>query len=182
MRIISGKHKGRRFTASKKLPVRPTTDQAKESLFNILNNQYRFDQVSVLDLFAGIGSVSLEFISRGVQDLTAVDRHYHCLKFIRQTAHQLGEDLHTVKSDAFIYLEKSHGSFDLIFADPPYDFSDEQFEKIVTLLFQNDYLSPKGTLIIEHSKHTDLSSLPHFKESRKYGGTVFSFFEADLLP
>ncbi|HLS31282.1 MAG TPA: RsmD family RNA methyltransferase [Flavobacteriaceae bacterium] len=177
MRIISGKHKGRRIIAPKTLPVRPTTDQAKESLFNILRNHFNFEEISVLDLFAGIGSLSLEFASRGVKDLTAVDNFTGCIKFVKQTAEELELNIDTIKIDVFAYLESSPRKFDVIFADPPYDYEAEDFEKIVELVFDRDLLSENGFLVLEHSKHTELPSHPNFKESRKYGAAVFSFYE-----
>lgn len=176
MRIISGKHKGRRIIAPKTLPVRPTTDQAKESLFNILGNQLNFETVSVLDLFTGIGSLSLEFASRGTEDLTAVDSYYGCVKFVKQTAEELEFDIDTVKSDVFSYLKSAPRKFDVIFADPPYDFEVKDFEEIVELVFEGDLLTENGMLILEHSKHTELPSHPNFKDSRKYGAAVFSFY------
>src|SRR5690606_13437507 len=121
MRIISGKHKGKRLTAPAKLPVRPTTDYAKEALFNILNNQYYFDQISVLDLFAGTGNISFEFASRGAKQITAVDAHYGCIRYISKIKEELEYPISPVKSDVFSYLEKSLITADIIFADPPYD-------------------------------------------------------------
>ena len=107
MRIISGKYKGRRITAPKNLPARPTTDIAKEALFNILNNNYYFNSLSVLDLFAGIGSISFEFASRGTENITSVDQHYNSLKFIDKTAKELDLEIKTVKSDVFKFLLKT---------------------------------------------------------------------------
>ncbi len=177
MRIISGKHKSRRFSAPKNLPVRPTTDMAKEALFNILNNYYYFDKLNVLDLFAGIGSISFEFASRGTLNITSVDENIGCIKFIDQINDKLELDIQTVKSDAYTFLEKSHQKFDVIFADPPYNFSLEQFQKIVDLIFDLDLLNDDGMLIIEHSKQTDLSQNSTFRRSKKYGGNMFSFFD-----
>lgn len=177
MRIISGKHKGKRLTAPKKLPVRPTTDMAKEALFNILTNQYNFSQISVLDLFAGTGNISYEFISRGTEDVTAVDSHYACLAYIKSVAKELDSPIETIKSDVYSYLEKVKRKTDIIFADPPYDFTTDQFSKVAALVFDNELLNEHGVLIIEHSKHTSLEESPYFSNSRKYGGSVFSFFE-----
>lgn len=177
MRIISGKHKGRRIIAPKNLPVRPTTDQAKESLFNILQHHIDFNAVSVLDLFTGIGSLSLEFASRGTEDLTAVDSFYGCVKFVKQTADELDFNIETIKSDVFAYLKSSPRSFDVIFADPPYDFEEKDFEEIIELVFEGDLLTENGLLILEHSKHTKLPSHPNFQENRKYGAAVFSFYK-----
>ena len=177
MRIISGTYKGRRIQAPKKLPVRPTTDLAKESLFNILNNNYHFSQLTVLDLFTGIGSIAFEFASRGATDITAVDAHYGCVGFVKNTAKEFEFPIMTIKSDVYHFLEKNSGSYDIIFADPPYDFDQEQFEKIATLVFQNKLLAEDGLLIIEHSKHTKIDTAINYSHSRNYGGSVFSFFE-----
>lgn len=177
MRIISGQYKGRRILAPKKLPVRPTTDMAKEALFNILNNQYYFDEISVLDLFSGTGSISYEFASRGTQHITAVDEDFGCIKFINETSNSFKMSIETFKGDVFKFLENTTIKATIIFADPPYAFTNEQFAKIHELVFKNNVLEDDGLLIIEHSKHTDLSSLPHFSYSKSYGGNMFSFFE-----
>ncbi len=177
MRIISGKLKGRRVIAPNKLPVRPTTDMAKEALFNILNNSYYLDEISVLDLFAGTGNISYEFGSRGTTKITAVDAHLGCIQFIDTIAKNFELHINTIKSDVFDYLNKSNLKSDVIFADPPYDLALEDFEQISELVFKNQLLLDNGTLIIEHAKQTDLSHLAHFSNKRKYGGSVFSFFE-----
>ena len=177
MRIISGIHKGRRIQAPKKLPVRPTTDMAKEAIFNILNNQYYFDEISVLDLFSGIGSISYEFASRGTEKIISIDEEYGCVKFIETTAQEFEMPIQVIKANVFKYLENCHAQFSIIFADPPYSFSEEMFAKIPQLIFQNNLLEEEGLLIIEHSKHTDLSQLEHFKYSKTYGGNMFSFFK-----
>lgn len=177
MRIISGKYKGKRLIAPKKLPVRPTTDFAKEALFNILNNRIAFHEVSFLDLFAGTGNISFEFASRGNSNTTAVDADYGCVQFIKKTSDELDFAIHTIKSDVFSFLEKNKQTYDVIFADPPYDFDSSQFERIINLVFENKLLNVDGFLIVEHSKHTDLSKIPCHFESRRYGGSVFSFFE-----
>ena len=177
MRIISGTYKGRRITAPKNLPARPTTDISKEALFNILNNKFYFNSLSVLDLFAGIGSISFEFASRGTKEIISVDQHYNSLKFIQKTAQELNFNIQTIKSDVFKYLGKTKLKHDVIFADPPYDFSKELFENIIRLVFDNALLNENGTLIIEHSKHTDLADIKNFSHSKKYGGSMFSFFE-----
>lgn len=179
MRIVSGKYKGKRLTAPKKLPVRPTTDMAKEALFNILNNRFYFDELNVLDLFAGTGNISYEFASRGTEKITAVDGHQGCVKYISKTAQELGFPISTIKSDVYQFLKGSPEKFDLIFADPPYGFDTEQFLKIVNLVFERELLPSEGLLVIEHSEQTDLSGHPKFSEQRKYGGSIFSFFEVD---
>ena len=119
MRIISGTFKGRRITAPKKLPVRPTTDMAKESLFNILNNRFYFDEVSVLDLFSGTGNISYEFASRGTENVTSVDANYGCVQFINKTAEEFEMSIQTIKSDFFKFLENHTLQYSLFFADPP---------------------------------------------------------------
>lgn len=178
MRIVSGKFKGRRITAPKKLPVRPTTDMAKEAIFNIVNNLYYFDDISVLDLFAGTGNISYEFASRGTENITSVDKDYGCIKFINQTAESFEMSIQTIKSDVFKYLERTKQTATIIFADPPYAFTLEQFSNIPELVFNNQLVEDGGLLIIEHSKHTDLSAIENFSYSKSYGGNMFSFFEA----
>lgn len=177
MRIISGKYKSRRLSAPKNLPVRPTTDMAKESLFNILNNLYYFDSITVIDLFAGTGNISYEFASRGTKNIHAVDAHFGCIKYINNTAKELNLDISTFKSDVYKFLEKTALKADVIFADPPYDFEDTLFLKIIDTVFERSLLNEEGLLIIEHSKQTDLSEHPKFSYFKRYGGNQFSFFE-----
>ena len=180
MRIISGKHKSKRLTAPKNLPVRPTTDMAKEALFNIINNSYYFNDIAILDLFSGTGNISYEFGSRGTENITAVDDNFGCIKFINATSKELDLNINTIKSDVFKYLEKSNAKFDIIFADPPYEMELELFEKIIDLIFDNNLLNKEGTLVMEHSKRTDLVNHKHFSYSKKYGGNMFSFFEKEV--
>ena len=177
MRIISGKNKGKQLIAPAKLPVRPTTDFAKEALFNILNNDYYFDELSVLDLFAGTGNISYEFASRGCPTVIAIDSHSGCVQFISKMARELDYPITALKADVYEYLKRTSQQFDVVFADPPYEFPAEKFAAIVELVFANTLLRPNGTLIIEHSTRTDLSELPHFVVAKRYGGCVFSFFE-----
>jgi len=176
MRIVSGKYKGKRIDAPKKLPVRPTTDMAKEALFNILNNRYFFQDLSVLDLFSGIGSISLEFASRGCQDITSVDAHPGCVAFLDATSEKLGAALKCLRSDALSYLRKTPKKFDLIFADPPYDLEREDLVQLVDQVMERELLKDDGMLILEHSSRMKLEDNPYFEESRKYGGSSFSFF------
>ncbi len=177
MRIISGKHKSRRIQAPKKLPVRPTTDMAKEALFNILNNLYYFNNITVLDLFSGTGNISFEFASRGTTTITAVDANFRCIQFINTISKELYFNINTLKADAFKFLRKASLKFDIVFADPPYNFEQEKFEEIVHLVFENKFLEKNGILIVEHSKHTPLNTHKYFSYSKKYGGNMFSFFE-----
>lgn len=176
MRIVSGTHKGKRITAPKKLPVRPTTDFAKEALFNILNNQYHFTALKVIDLFSGTGNISFEFASRGAEEIIAVDAHFECVKFINKISQELDLPIRTVKSDVYKYLKATGETANIIFADPPYNFEAESLQEIVEIVFSRELLLEGGSLIIEHSKRIDLSSLDHFSEVRKYGNSVFSFF------
>lgn len=176
MRIISGIHKGKRITAPKNDAIRPTTDFAKEALFNILNHNFYFSELAVLDLCCGIGSISFEFGSRGCSNIISVDQQSGTLSFINNTAKQLDLNITTVKSDLFKFLDKTPLTFDVIFTDPPYSFTKEQFERIVKTTFDRNLLLEDGYLIVEHSKQTDLSQLPHFEYAKKYGSSMFSFF------
>ena len=177
MRIISGKHKGRRLMAPKNLPVRPTKDMAKEGLFNILQNRYYFPDLKVLDLFAGTGNISFEFASRGAANILAVDMHMGCINYISKISEELDMNLKTLKSDVFSFLDKNTEKYDIIFADPFYSMEIGEFEKIPALVFENNMLLENGVLIIEHSKQIYLEQLPFFDNSRKYGSSVFSFFK-----
>lgn len=176
MRIISGTYKGRKLTAPKNLPVRPTTDFAKEALFNILRVRFYFDDLSVLDLYSGTGNISFEFASRGVPDITSVDDHYGCVKYIKKTSETFSFPITAIQADSIKYLEQSTKKFDIIFADPPYDIPIERLQKLVETVQQNSLLETEGLLILEHTKQYDLSTFPQFVEARKYGSTVFSFF------
>ena len=176
MRIISGIYKGKRLNPPKNLPVRPTTDFAKEGLFNVLQNQLYFDELKVLDLFAGTGSITFEFASRGCEQIKCVDLNFKCVDFIRKTAKQLKfENIIVFKSNVFKYLESSKETFDLIFTDPPYDL--ENLESIPDLIFSKSKLNEDGLLIVEHSKKTDFSDHEKLIETRRYGNVNFSFFK-----
>lgn len=166
--------------APKKLPVRPTTDFAKEGLFNILRNRYDLASIRVLDLFSGTGNISFEFSSRGVTDITAVDAHKGCAHYIEKVSRELAMEIKVVQSEVIRFLNRSSRKYDLIFADPPYDFSKEQLEEIVKCCMNRELLTSEGNLIMEHSKHLDLSDIKGFEESRKYGGSVFSFFGLEV--
>jgi 16S rRNA (guanine(966)-N(2))-methyltransferase RsmD len=176
MRIISGDLKGRRFEAPDNLPVRPTTDMAKESLFNILSNKISLAGITVLDLFAGIGGISMEFLSRGAISLTAVDINSSCIDFIRKTAAKFNVDnrLFAIKSDVFPFLEKNHQQFDVVFADPPY-----AMPNIIALpefIFDKNVFKKNAIFVLEHSADYNFSENKHFIEERKYGKVHFSFF------
>jgi 16S rRNA (guanine(966)-N(2))-methyltransferase RsmD len=174
MRIIQGKNKGRQIKAPASLPVRPTTDLGKESLFNILNNYFFFDRITVLDLFAGTGNISYEFASRGAISITAVDNYLGCTDFIRKTVEKLQfENISVIRGDAFSFVERARQKFDIIFADPPYDITG--LEKIVESVFANQLLKPDGWLVLEHPREYDFSQHPNFYENRKYGKLNFTF-------
>lgn len=176
IRIISGIHKGRKLSAPKSLPVRPTTDRSKEALFNILGHEMYWPQTRVLDMFSGTGNMSYECASRGCPYVIAVDAHPGCVKFIEQTSRMLDIPVTAYKRDAVAFLKQSTEAFDLIFADPPYDFSQDQLREIVTLCLERELLKEDGVVIVEHSTQRDLSDLHGFDNARKYGSTVFSFF------
>ena len=176
MRIITGKYRGKQIHPPANLPVRPTTDFAKESLFNILNNLVDFEELRVLDLFAGTGSISYEFFSRGSSLVTAIDRDPHCVAFINKTAGILNaENLEAVREDAFQFLKHPFGRYDLVFADPPYDM--EGIDTLPDLVLSCCILYPDGLFILEHSRDHDFSKHPNFSQHRKYGNVNFSFFQ-----
>ena len=175
MRIIGGSLKGLRLNPPKNLPVRPTTDLAKEALFNILLNQIEFEDIKVLDLFSGTGNISLEFASRGASLVMSIDRSIQCIHYLKDTArqHKL-EQIKTFKADVFKYLQLEIDQYDLIFADPPYDLN--QIPEIPKIIFDKNLLKPGGLLIVEHQSLQNLSNHPAFVEQRKYGHSSFSFF------
>jgi 16S rRNA (guanine966-N2)-methyltransferase len=176
MRIIGGTLKGLRLNPPNNLPVRPTTDLAKEALFNILQNQIEFDAINVLDLFSGTGNIALEFASRGAKQVIAVDRSIHCINYLKDIArqHKL-EQIKTYKADVFKYLQLETEPYDLIFADPPYDLN--QIPEIPKSIFEKNLVAADGLLIIEHQSFQNLSNHPAFVEQRKYGHSSFSFFK-----
>ncbi len=179
MRIISGKYKGRRITAPKNLPVRPTTDMSKEALFNVLNNHYHFSELKVLDLFSGTGNISYEFGSRGCENITSIDGDVGCINFIKKTAKEFDLNITAIKNDVFKFLEKHKATYDIIFADPPYGIEQKQFEKLIELVFEKELLGPGGMLVVEHSKRTKLDHMMHFSFEKNYGGSVFTFYELE---
>lgn len=176
MRIIGGTLKGLRLNPPKGLPVRPTTDLAKEALFNILQNQIDFENIKVLDLFAGTGNISLEFASREAARVISVDRSIHCINYIKDAArqHRL-EQIKTYKADVFKYLAMETEQYDLIFADPPYDLN--RIPELPKIVFEKQLLLPGGMLIVEHQSFQNLSNHPAFTEQRTYGHSSFSFFK-----
>ena len=175
MRIISGEFKGRRFSPPGNLPIRPTTDQAKEALFNIFNNNFEFDDLAVLDLFSGSGSITFEFASRGVSDLTCVEQNFKCCEFIKSTAGVLGISPQVIKADVFQWAQQNtNRKFDLIFADPPYDL--DNLKDLPKLIFDAGILKEEGWLIVEHPKEISFKDEAHFGWHRVYGHVNFSMF------
>ena len=176
MRIISGKYRGRTIVPPRNLRARPTTDFAKENLFNVLVNLVDFEELDVLDLFSGTGSISYEFASREARSVTSVEVNSVHHNFIRQTAKELKfENFYAVKANAFLYLKSCTKKFDLIFSDAPYDL--EGSEEIISLVFEHDILEDDGIFIFEHSKDQDFSEHPKFWQLRSYGSVQFSFFK-----
>ena len=162
----------------KNITARPTTDFARENLFNVLENLESFEGKSACDLFAGTGAVSFEFLSRGCDYVTAVEKAPVQAAFIKKTAQTLGDDnLHLVKTDVFKFLKENKKAYDFIFADPPYDHP--EFEKIPELILNSELIKPSSIVIIEHSKNHDFSSLPGFNQRRAYGSVNFSIFIMD---
>ena len=176
MRIISGKYRGRAINPPKNLRARPTTDFAKENLFNILNNMIDFEECDVLDLFAGTGSVSYEFASRGVKSVTSVEINAVHHNFIRTTAKSLGADnIFAVKANVFLYLKSCLKSFDIVFSDAPYDL--EGLDQVVDMVLGEKILKEDGIFIFEHSDKYNFENHPYFWQSRSYGSVQFSFFK-----
>ena len=175
IRISGGLARGIPLKVTKSKLLRPATEANRERLFSSISQSLR--ETRVLDLFAGTGNISYEFASRGCTNITAVDQFYGCVKFIESVTKQLVLPISALKSDVFKYIENNKVKFDVIFADPPYDFEKELFIKIPKLIFGNDLLNDSGVLVVEHSKHTDLSDLLNFRYSKHYGGNTFSFFE-----
>lgn len=177
MRIIRGKYGRRRFDVPTNITARPTTDFARENIFNVIENLVDFDQDTpdALDLFAGTGAVSFEFLSRGCRTVTSVEKASTQANFIRKVADTLGADNHTlIRGDALRYIQASPQSFDIIFADPPYDLPG--FAEIPGKILASNLLRPGSLFIIEHSSKHDFSALPHFVEHRAYGSVNFSIF------
>ena len=176
MRIIAGSLKGRRLNPPTTLPVRPTTDMARESLFNILNNYVDYE---VMDLFAGTGAVSFEFVSRGAKDVTSVDSNSQCIDFIKSSAAHFGvNNLRAVRSDVFDLLKRAYKQFDIIFADPPYAL--ETLPQLPDLIFNSNVLTEDGIFILEHPREFEFEEHPHFWQHRHYGKVNFTFFAQKL--
>ncbi|HTL82313.1 MAG TPA: RsmD family RNA methyltransferase [Bacteroidia bacterium] len=177
IRIIGGEHKGKRISAPSNLPVRPTTDYAKEGLFNLLNNRIDLTRTKALDLFSGTGNITYELASRGCPDIVSVDSDFHCVRFIAETAKKLDmPQVKVTKMDAYVFIRKKFAQWDLIFADAPFD--QKESSTLPGLIFENGILAPGGLLIIEHSARTVFADTSHLKEQRSYGKVIFSIFSS----
>lgn len=175
MRIITGKYKGRRFDIPRTFKARPTTDFAKENIFNVLQGYIDLEDTSALDLFAGTGSISLELVSRGCKQVVSVEADRDHASFIRQCFTKLGDDNDIlIRGDVFRFLKSCHQQFDFIFADPPYAL--KELPTIPDLILQRDLLKEDGILVFEHGKQYDFSENPNFVEHRNYGSVNFSIF------
>lgn len=177
MRIISGTHKGKQINVLKNFTDRPTTDMAKEGLFNVLKNMYYLEEFSVLDLFAGTGSISYEFASNGVTDITCVDANQKYIDFIKYQSGEIFKDIDfkCITSDVFKFVEHYPLNFDIIFADPPYDL--EGVDKLPDLIFANKDLPEDALFILEHSKYFNFKQNKYFFKEKKYSKVHFSFFK-----
>lgn len=175
MRIIRGKYGRRRFEVPKNITARPTTDFARENLFNVLENIEDFEGKTALDLFAGTGAISFEFLSRGCSDVTSVEMAPVQASFIRSVKDKLGdENLRVIKGDVFKFISTCNRQFDFIFADPPYDHP--RFEEVPELILSSSMVKSGTIVIIEHSKTRNFSHLPGFSQHRVYGSVNFSIF------
>ena len=175
MRIISGKYRGRTIVPPRNLRARPTTDFAKENLFNVLVNLVDFEELDVLDLFSGTGSISYEFASREAHSVTSVEVNSVHHNFIRQTARDLKfENFFAVKANVFLYLKSCSKQYDIIFSDAPYDLPGS--EQVIDMVLDGNLLKEDGILIFEHSKDKSFDAHPNFREKRSYGSVQFTFF------
>ena len=176
MRIISGRCGGRNITPPKNLRARPTTDFAKENLFNVLGNRLDFEELEVLDLFAGTGSISIELVSRGCDRVISIEKDPQHLAFISQIMREVKTDkCFPMRADVFKYIERCNEQFDFIFADPPYAL--KGLETIPSLIFEKGLLKEDGLLVLEHGKDNHFEDNPNFIERRVYGSVNFSFFK-----
>ena len=176
MRIISGTHGGRKIFPPTKMPyTRPTTDIAKEGLFNILENNLTISELKTLDLFGGTGCISYELASRGAADLTIIEKDVNMSQFIKNTTNDLGfQNIKVLKMDVFKFLENCNDSFDLIFAGPPYALT--TIDDLPRIILDKKLLNENGWFILEHTPANDYKTFPYYKTQRNYGTTIFSFF------
>ena len=177
MRIVGGTFSGRRFNPPAKIPARPTTEVAKEGLFNTLYNMIELEGITTLDLFGGTGSISYELASRGAEDLTLVERDAVSIDFIKKTAEALGikDKLNIVRGDVFKFMQQSTRQYDFIFAGPPYAL--QNIDDIPMLVFEKQMLAPGGVFVHEHTPRNDYQQHPNFQRMKNYGTTIFTFFK-----
>lgn len=175
MRIIRGKYGKRRFDVPRNITARPTTDFAKENIFNVIENIEDIEGKNVLDLFAGTGAISLEFLSRGAASVTSVEMAATQVNFIRSVKEKLGDpNLRVIKGDVFKFIHSGNTTFDIVFADPPYDHP--RFAEIPALILESDLVKPGALIIVEHNAKHDFSSLAGFDQHRAYGSVNFTLF------
>ncbi len=176
MRIVGGTFGGRRFSPPARIPARPTTEVAKEGLFNMLNNIMDFEGIKTLDIFGGTGSISYELASRGATDLTLIERDPITIDFIKKTAKELGiEDiLQIIRGDVFKFMKQSTEQYNFIFAGPPYALAN--IDEIPLLVFEKNMLAPGGIFVLEHTPRNDYQKHSRFQRMKNYGTTVFTFF------
>lgn len=175
MRIIGGIHGGRKFFPPAKIPARPTTDIAKEGLFNTLQNHLDFEGINCLDVFAGTGSISYELASRGAKELTLIERDRITVSFIKKTCIDLKfTNFKIFQMDVFKYLSQAVGKYDFIFAGPPYAL--ESIDKLPIIIFEKDLLTDEGIFVLEHTPRNMYENHPRFLRSKNYGTTIFSLF------
>lgn len=176
MRIISGTHGGRRISPPSNMPyTRPTTDIAKEGLFNVIQNNLEIEELKILDLFGGTGCISYELASRGAPDITIVEKDNQMYDFIKKTSGELAfENFKVVKLDVFRFMETATEQYDFIFAGPPYAL--KNIDDLPLKVFEKKLLKPKGWFILEHTPRNDYKKFEHYKTERSYGTTIFSIF------
>ncbi len=176
MRIVGGIFGGRRFSPPARIPARPTTEVAKEGLFNMLNNSMDIEGLKTLDLFGGTGSITYELASRGAENLTIVERDPVTVDFIKKTIGELGikDKVNLIRNDVFKFMKQSTDRYDFIFAGPPYAL--ETIDDLPKLVFEKQMLLPGGVFVLEHTPRNDYQHHPHFTRIKNYGTTVFTFF------
>ncbi len=176
MRIVGGTFGGRRFSPPSRIPARPTTEVAKEGLFNSLGNMIDFEGIKTLDLFGGTGSISYELASRGAEDLTLIERDPTTIDFIKKTVKELNiaDKLTIIRGDVFKFMKQCTDQYNFIFAGPPYALLN--IDDIPLLVFERNMLLPDGIFVLEHTPRNDYQKHPNFQRMKNYGTTVFTFF------
>lgn len=180
MRIVGGIFGGRRFNPPARIPARPTTEVAKEGLFNMLNNSMDMEGIKTLDLFGGTGSISYELASRGAEDLTLIERDTVTTDFIKKTVKELGieDKVRIIKTDVFKFMKQCTEQYNFIFAGPPYAL--QNIDDVPLLVFEKHLLLPGGIFVLEHTPRNDYQKHPNFQRMKNYGTTVFTFFAEEI--